>query len=105
MEILILPILVFLFVIIVIVLFNRRSIYKQKVDKSWNALQIQLKKQNNIPADQNKISPDPGLENARHEYNKIVSQYNKIIQKFPTSFMANMAGYEARELEREGSGF
>lgn len=99
MEILILPILVFIFVIVVIVLFNRLSSYKKKVDKSWKALQIEIKNQTELSAEKEINSIDSEIRNARIEYNKIATRYNKIIQTFPTSIMANMAGYGTRELE------
>lgn len=101
MEILILPILVFIFVLAVIILFNRLSNFKKKVDKSWNALQIQLKKQIELPTDQKSSHLDSSPESARNEYNKIAAQYNKIIQKFPTSIMAGMAGYSTREMYKD----
>ncbi len=97
MEIIILPILVFVFVVIVIVLYNCLSTYKKKVDKSWDALQIQVNKQNNLPLDHKNNSLDSSVEIAQNEYNKIVARYNKIIQTFPTSIMAAMAGYDVRE--------
>lgn len=42
-----------------------------------------------------------GTENritvARQDYNETVSKYNKAIKMFPTSIVANMAGYEAAD--------
>ena len=98
MEILILPILVFIFVIVVIVLFNRLANYKKKTDKAWNIFQIKYKNLQEFTGEQKSNIPFSDVENARKEYNKIATRYNKIIQTFPTSLMANMAGYQARKI-------
>lgn len=100
MEVLLLPLLVFVFVVVVIVLFNRLSTYKNKTDKSWRSYQAKLKKQQELK-DVDNHSPDTGLENSRLDYNKKAAVYNRIIQKFPTSFMAAMAGYKEREIIEE----
>ncbi len=97
MEILLLPMLVFVFVVTVIILYNRLSNYKNKADKSWQTYQAQLKKQQKFQ-DTTPLSIDPELETARLNYNKYATGYNRIIQKFPTSFMAAMAGYKEREI-------
>ena len=100
MEILFLPLLVFVFVVVVIVLFNRLSTFKNKTDRSWQAYQAQLKKQQEFQ-DTTSSSINPELETARLNYNKKAAAYNRIIQTFPTSFMAAMAGYKEREIVEE----
>ena len=100
MEILLLPMLVFVFVVVVIVLYNRMSNVRKKVDKSWKAFQHQLTKQQELQ-DVNNHSINDELENLRLDYNKKATAYNRIIQKFPTSFMASMSGYKARKLYGE----
>ena len=97
MEVLFLPLLVFVFVIVVIILFNRLSTYKNKTDKSWQAYQAQLKKQSQ-PENIKNDSSIAELKNRRLEYNKKAAAYNRIIQTFPTSFMAAMAGFKEREI-------
>jgi hypothetical protein len=98
MEILILPILVFIFVIVVIVLFNRLANYKKKTDKAWNTFQIHYKKQQEFTVEQKRNVQFSDVENARKEYNKTAARYNRIIQTFPTSLMANMVGYQERQI-------
>lgn len=97
MEILLLPMLVFVFVVVVIILYNRLSNFKKKVDKSWSSLQTQQKKQQDLQG-VNNHSSNAELESARLDYNKKATAFNKIIQKFPTSFMAEMAGYKTRKI-------
>lgn len=98
MEILILPILVFIFVVVVILLFYRLANYKKKTDKAWNIFQIQYNILQEFTAEQKNNVLISDVENARKQYNKIATHYNKIIQTFPTSLMANMAGYQPREI-------
>lgn len=97
MEILLLPLLVFVSVITVIVLYNKLTNYKKRADKSWQVYRVQLKKKQELQ-DANNHSFDAELENSRLDYNKKATAYNRIIQKFPTSFMAEMAGYKTREI-------
>lgn len=97
MEILLLPLLVFVFVITVIVLYNQMSNYKKKADKSWRVFRSQLKKQKEAQ-DIKTHSSDSELENARLDYNNKAAAYNRIIQKFPFSFMAEMTGDKTREI-------
>ncbi len=89
--------LVFVFVVVVIILYNRLSNFKKKVDKSWQSLQTQLKKEQNLQ-DAKSYSLNAELETTRLDYNTKAAAYNKIIQKFPTSFMAEMAGYKERKI-------
>ena len=94
MEILILPLLVLIFVILVIVLFSRLTTYKKKAEESWQTYEILQKKQ----LDSKDHSVVANLENARLDYNKKATAYNRLIEKFPTSFMASMSGYLHRDL-------
>lgn len=100
MEVLLLPLLVFVFVIVVIVFYNRMSNVKKKADISWKAFQHQSNKKQELNGEDHHSKNDD-LENLRLDYIKKATAYNRIIQKFPTSFMASMSGYKARDLYEE----
>ncbi|MEO6684180.1 MAG: LemA family protein [Ginsengibacter sp.] len=169
MEVLFLPLGIFILVIVVIVLFNRLTNYKKKVDNSWRDLRSVFQKRIDLLKDllemvqlstvtgkeistkiieiqketvnfkrmkveqfvqlnhslnntlekffSNEeykselqintkyqelykafIQSKGDLENAGKKYNLNVQNFNSILPKFPTSMMASMAGYHAREM-------
>ena len=97
MEVIFLPVLVFVFVVVAIVLFYRLSSLKEKAAKSWQSYQTELKKRQQLPG-LNDHLPDAEMEKKKKDYNRNAHSYNRLINKFPTSLMAAMAGYQEREI-------